>query len=81
MSRVHVGLDKITDFRGRTEGYTDMDFLNVCYTKAPSGQLLTDGQSLNSFKSAVCVILIPPKMDHVCCELELGTKRESGSHN
>ena len=46
MSRVLVGFGKTTDFRGQTRmdadgrGYTrtDMDFLNVCYTKAPSGQ-------------------------------------------
>ena len=36
MSRVLVGFDETSVFRGRTR--TDMDFLNVCHTKAPSGQ-------------------------------------------
>ena len=43
MSRVLVGFDETTDFRGRTDGRThaemDMDFLNVCHTRAPSGQI------------------------------------------
>ena len=38
MSRVLVGFDETTDFRGRyTETEMDMDFLNVCYTRAPKG--------------------------------------------
>ena len=38
MSRVLVGFDETSVFRGRTDTHTDMDFLNVCHTKAPSGQ-------------------------------------------
>ena len=38
MSRVLVGFDETSVFRGRGRGRTDMDFLNVCHTKAPSGQ-------------------------------------------
>ena len=40
MSRVLVGFGETTENRGRTHTRTemDMDFLNVCYTKAPSGQ-------------------------------------------
>ena len=38
MSRVLVGFDETTENRGHTEPQTDMDFWNVSYTKAPSGQ-------------------------------------------
>ena len=45
MSRVLVGFGETADHRGRTpdadaDGRTDMDFLNVCYTRAPKGQKL-----------------------------------------
>ena len=42
MSRVLVGFDETFVFRGRTRIHAemDMDFLNVCYTRAPSGQIL-----------------------------------------
>ena len=42
MSRVLVGFGETTETRGhRTDTYTemDMDFLDVCYTRAPKGQL------------------------------------------
>ena len=47
MSRVLVGFGETADHRGRTpDGRTDaemdMDFLNVCYTRAPKGQLFPD---------------------------------------
>ena len=49
MSRVLVGFGETTENRGR--GYTrtemDMDFLNVCYTRAPKGQTYNNMLFLN----------------------------------
>ena len=38
MSRVLVGFGETIDFRGRGQREMDMDFLNVCHTRAPKGQ-------------------------------------------
>ena len=38
MSRVLDVVGEMTENRGRTRTQVDMDFLNVCHTKAPSGQ-------------------------------------------